>query len=1110
MSCFRFAAATLALLVLPLVGDASETTMTATRTVDRAVDHWHFYAGVPFARGALRDAERFALYRDGKLVPTQASAVATWGPDDDSIRWLAVDFVDALEAGAANQYTFAADNRAVSPPRVHVRDLRAYITVDNGRLKLRINKAARGFNLFDSVTLDGRDVWKPGANTGAYVVDGDGHIYRAALDRTAKVEVESVGPLAVVIRAEGWFVNPAIDAAQPEGEPHARPQGGFCRYITRLSIATDQPRVRVQHTFINTEDSSNTTWRDIGLSLPVAPNASAHFGGIEGDHIGPVHLLQKSFDAYAVHRDGDAQPITTGETADGWMRAGDVAVGVRDFRQNYPKELELLPEGEMRVHLWPAHGQPRMDTADQLSDDNAWRLPFVHTGEALDFRIPDCFKDKNAYPDVNRSGYIKAMYASNAMGIAKTHDLLICFGNDDPAPAMEALQADPIVLPDPNYIASTAVYGHVDAAAPLKRPLAEHRWRGGMHWLIRALQNNHSYGMWNYGDTNNTYHFKDGLIVPHYHRLWAAMHYNPARVAWWNYWRTGDSVILDFARAQTQHIIDVDTCHWTNATFAQHPDIHDARKAVGGLCDYKGVVHWHAGTRASYNAAIDYMLDAYYLTGNRRAWDVAMAHGYYTMRQPDNMFSDFGRGASGQADTLVELYKATWDPAVLQRLHWHIDRMFNSPRRNTDPRLAWAPWLGRYWDITHDPKIKDFILDWVDHDGDARVGAARLHLWAYAYYITGDEKYARHCAKEILVNAIATPVRDDEHDASVGRFLKWWYFGSTDEMIAARAAAEVKLTLADFAVREQWPTWDNWGIFTPYTLNRTMVESYFGGTYPWPEGLDVGHQMTSVIYHDGTPKDLWLGVISLEPSRDTIISAYNPSGELIRSLVRRDYDRVVMRKSAEGPQVKRVLWPKGKYPKEGDAYIVGGQRYESPRDEILWDGGPYQSPEDCYPLSGEKLTLGPNDPKGFYTIVHTGSFYTPTPILPPDDKVWIKVGKASTLTLSGFQFFWVPEDCTSFELSFLPSYQRNRFEQKLILSTGAILNPDAEPVDYIRCGLETEPQVVRIEVKPEHRGKAWCIAGNGYSIVGMKGVPSYISPSLQTFDAAPFTPQDLP
>jgi hypothetical protein len=255
------------------------------------------------------------------------------------------------------------------------------------------------------------------------------------------------------------------------------------------------------------------------------------------------------------------------------------------------------------------------------------------------------------------------MYKANAIGVAKTHDFLISFEPEQMPERMAQFDSNPQVLPDPKYIATTGVFGPILASDPDNQPLVEHRFNNSMKWIIRSKDAFGSFGMWNYGDVQTYFESKDGNVWPNYRRLWAATHYNNPRVAWWLAWRSGDHAILQHARRETQHIIDVDLCDWTNELFEsrEHQPVYHSRKAVGGICDYKGVVHWHAGDRYAYNTCVDFMLYDYYLTGNRRAWDVANEHVRYITRVASQ---NIGRGAAGQSDTLVEFYKATWDPAV--------------------------------------------------------------------------------------------------------------------------------------------------------------------------------------------------------------------------------------------------------------------------------------------------------------------------------------------------------------------------------------------------------------------------------------------------------------
>jgi len=268
---------------------------------------WHFRTGIPLGVGAFKVGDRVDLFRGERRIPVQTEVLATWAPADSefgkSVKWLGVDFVDAASAGEQAEYRLKLAQPADDKPQLRIVETKETIAVDNGPLKFTISRpgSPQGFNFFHAVEVGGKTVIAPGSHAGAYIVDGDGREFRAAQDATAEVRIEMQGPQAAVIRAEGWFVNPDAKVTSPKGEPKPRPTGGFCRFVTRLYVAAGQPDVRVQHTFILTEDSEKTTYSDIGFRLPLGQgNAAAQFGGVEGAFSEPVYLLQKSWNAFDV------------------------------------------------------------------------------------------------------------------------------------------------------------------------------------------------------------------------------------------------------------------------------------------------------------------------------------------------------------------------------------------------------------------------------------------------------------------------------------------------------------------------------------------------------------------------------------------------------------------------------------------------------------------------------------------------------------------------------------------------------------------------------------------------------------------------------------------
>ena len=265
-------------------------------------------------------------------------------------------------------------------------------------------------------------------------------------------------------------------------------------------------------------------------------------------------------------------------------------------------------------------------------------------------------------------------------------------------------------------------------------------------------------------------------------------------------------------------------------------------------------------------------------------------------------------------------------------------------------------------------------------------------------------------------------------------------------------------------------------------------------------------KITAVVHHDGVkPTPLWVGSIQQDP-RGVGFRVNGPDGSVVDEFVRPGYWRVIQGSSREGPTAIRKTWPPKVKP--GDLVQIEGREFTVNKySQVVIESQPLKSPESLYALASRRLVLDEKNSPGFYTVTYDGTLIQPVPLLPPDRKVWLKIGADSTMILSGFQFFYVPKDVEQFELSFLPGYTRDRFDSKMELAAGAILNPDAESVAPIRCGLETRPNVIRIDVPPEHRGKTWSIAGAGYCLTAMKGVPPYISPSFQTFENDPRVPE---
>jgi hypothetical protein len=715
-----------------------------SRQVTRGVDRWHVCAGVPFPEGVLLDPNHVQLLdAQGRVLPLAAQTLATWSRGG-SVKWLALNFQLPLQADARQEITlkYGPQFNSRAAAGLTVEDQPDLLHIDTGAARFTLRK--RGFNFIDEARQNGRTLWRGDSHSGAYMVDDQGLACYAALDQASEVVVEETSPLHAVVRAKGWHVS---ESGRKLGQ-----------YVTRLYFYANLPYVRAQHTFIITEDTNKVGYRDIALALPISGNdyrMGVNEGAISG---GGASLVQKRWDQFVVLNGGQA--LQEGDKAPGILGRGEVAVVVRDFWQNFPKELQATPQ-QLRVHFWPEHGQRVWSPQDEIQPQTAYLLPWVHQGDVLKFQMPQSYIEGPlaqqygfAYPD-NKGGwklhYGDGAQKANALGLAKTHDMLIALGAASQGPPLDALheafQQSVHFLPDPAWTCATRVAGDMAPADPQQYPRVEDKISQGFDHLVRwTWDMTHGYGMFNYGDSYHVANRDDPNLLPNYYRLWAGFHHGRARIPWLFYLRSGDPKYLDWARANTQHLMDIDTCHYTTAEARRWPSA--ARKEVGGMCDYKGIVHWHSGDRVSdYNNMVDFLQWDYYLTGNVRALDVMEEIGALLVQQ--------SKGSTGREacnlGALLHYYLHSWDPGALLTFTAELPRCYEKPAvEHEPPSVQWGPYLEPWIEHSDDPQAKKFLLQLADDvSGESWRGVRRSRgqyygdgrVLAMAYQLTGDRKY---------------------------------------------------------------------------------------------------------------------------------------------------------------------------------------------------------------------------------------------------------------------------------------------------------------------------------------------------------------------------------
>lgn len=692
--------------------------------------------GVPFARGALMDVKHVRVVDgDGEVVPASFKQTATWDGPDGPVRW-ALGHAQLRRAG---EY-FLEFGTQVEPPSqdgLNLTENDANIVVDTGPMRVTISRHEP--TLVESVTLDGEvlvDAAQASAAQLPRVEDGEGRVYRArGADAGMKVEVVEAGSQRAAIRREGWY-------ADDDGNR-------FCQFVTYTYFYADQTRLRHDHTLIVAFDTHEHQIRDIMLPVPVkiGSDAVASFAGagaVDAEAIetpmsqGPVSLIQKSHDSWALVREGEA--MQSGARAGGWFglhdgRAG-VFGGLMDFWQQAPAQLEATSEG-LRFHLWPAQGTGLLDF-----NPSAW-LGEDYPGDHLfHYRWYEDGLDEMT------QGY----------GVGKTHNLhLNFFTADQREQAWRQTRADVVepvlAMADPAYVCATeAFFGRMHPHDPQRFPEIEALIDSVLTTFTSQRESAEQYGWINFGDVYNT-----GRLW----RRWGSMFYGFPNVMPRLYLRSGQREAWDFHRTNTRHITDVDICHLTSEDYGvnvRHNFVAAHRGKVKGMRygGDGGIAHYAADPYVTGpDHHVEFMLMDYYLNGNLRTWEVAnyYLNAHAAARDKHEVMLEYKhRGTGGALRLFSEGYQATWDPEYLSIMHQVADVLYEAREelgvlRRDDVYMNPAKIL--YYQLTGDERMRELFLndmDAVAKNRDIYVhGSGGRHSTfsglSHAYWFTGDKKY---------------------------------------------------------------------------------------------------------------------------------------------------------------------------------------------------------------------------------------------------------------------------------------------------------------------------------------------------------------------------------
>ncbi|NUQ64713.1 MAG: hypothetical protein HUU20_19800 [Pirellulales bacterium] len=611
---------------------------------------WPVTSGIPLAQGAVNDPQSVALAaEDGGRVPLQTHVLARW--PDGSIRWLLVDFQLDLQPSQSRAFTLeygaGIQREAVSQP-IRTQSLPDGLEINTGPMRLVL--ASARFRPLDAVWLDANsdgtfsdaERITGSEEAGIILTAPDGKPFRADL-AAAKIELEEAGPLRACARIEG---------------DHAAADGKMFHYVVRLHAFRGQPLVKMFYTFVNDRCEPEMSPIDSLSLVFAAADKPAGEGLLDGKIGSGGRLFQIDEKRYEI----DGKPA--GQRAAGWAAdcgtQGGFAVGVRHFWQNWPKGIDAEP-GKIRVHLCP---------------------PFEK----------GLYDGRELTEEVKLYYYLRDGVYRFKLGVARTHELWAAFftGRPDPRKLAATFRAaeDPLLaVCDPAVACATKAFGDIAPAGPVRGAAYDAWFDAAFHANLTSRDNDRFYGMLNFGD----WWGERGVN-------WGNLEYDLGYCLFLQYLRTGRRDIFERAEQAARHHIDVDVIHAENPKDPKGPRAgeiwahsvghtggyyHDAPLPASNTYQ-KG---WNQNQGHVWIVG-DFLY--YYLTGDRRAWDVALLASDTMARQCPTAYGDHIRAIGWPMVLVLAAYEATGDKKYLDAAtkNWEVLKKHIDWQRGWVVRLA--------------------------------------------------------------------------------------------------------------------------------------------------------------------------------------------------------------------------------------------------------------------------------------------------------------------------------------------------------------------------------------------------------------------------------------
>jgi hypothetical protein len=649
--------------------------------------------GVPFAAGAFDGKAPLALVgRDGVTLPVQTRITDRW--PDGSVRWLLVDFVLPLNAGAPVEWRGELRTVASAPTASASASPAAAASAMRVQLDARELNGGQGAFVSDRATVEEDGPLRATARQ-------TGHIggLKHPLMVDARVTAFAGSP---VMRFDITVRNPSA-ATHPGGTWDLGDPGSLM--LERLTLTIPLTGVSA----ISYAAEPGAAFASASAPLEIYQDSSGGDAWQSNVHLNRHREIATKFRGYRVTR-GSAKETVTGLRASPVVavqtQAGEISAAIADFWQNFPKAIEVTSDA-LLLHLFP---------------------PQTAGGHELQ------------------------------AGEQKTHTLFVSIGSAGQSSGgvtgVEWALSPAICHSTPEYYASTRVMPYLTPLSTERDPVYHALVASaidGPESFERKRERLDEYG-WRhfgdiYGDHEALFHPGPALLVSHWNNQYDTVH-----SAGRQFMRSGDPRWWTMMTQLAAHVADIDvyhtdkdksaynhglfwhTAHYVDADIATHRTYPKQARVSSGEHKYESQTKVIGGGPACGHLYATGLALTWFLTGNAVARDAAIEladfvidgddgsktvfkwlAGGYTGHASGSAWDNYhgpGRGSANAVNTLLDGYWLTGDRKYLDKAEQLIRRCVHpaedlTRHRLDDVELRWfytmfLQVLARYLDVKAD------------------------------------------------------------------------------------------------------------------------------------------------------------------------------------------------------------------------------------------------------------------------------------------------------------------------------------------------------------------------------------------------------------------------